>query len=197
VPRHRAGRHPEGGPGAEHLHLLDEFALRMMGDVQEWFIQNDVRNFYSVSVSGYHIAEAGANPISPARVHAGERVHVRRVLPNRAARRGRVRAEPELLLQQRARRRVHGDRPGGASDLGVAMRDRYGADRSAARSSSTTSRRPAGRCTRARSRSTTSGRRLQALSRSATTATRCTRTPTTRRSPRRPRSRCAGRWRSS
>lgn len=41
-----------------------EFALRLMGDVQEYFIQQKVRNFYSVSISGYHIAEAGANPIS-------------------------------------------------------------------------------------------------------------------------------------
>jgi len=41
-----------------------EFALRMMGDVQEYFINNEIRNFYSVSISGYHIAEAGANPIS-------------------------------------------------------------------------------------------------------------------------------------
>jgi methylmalonyl-CoA mutase len=41
-----------------------EFALKMMGDIQEYFIDNDVRNFYSVSVSGYHIAEAGANPIT-------------------------------------------------------------------------------------------------------------------------------------
>ncbi|MDX1689451.1 MAG: methylmalonyl-CoA mutase family protein [Acidimicrobiia bacterium] len=41
-----------------------EFALRMMGDVQEWFIGHDVRNFYSVSISGYHMAEAGANPIT-------------------------------------------------------------------------------------------------------------------------------------
>jgi len=41
-----------------------EFALRLMGDVQEYFIDNQVRNFYSVSISGYHIAEAGANPIS-------------------------------------------------------------------------------------------------------------------------------------
>lgn len=41
-----------------------EFALRLMGDVQQYFIQNKVRNFYSVSISGYHIAEAGANPIS-------------------------------------------------------------------------------------------------------------------------------------
>lgn len=41
-----------------------EFALRMMGDIQQYFIEKDVRNFYSVSISGYHIAEAGANPIT-------------------------------------------------------------------------------------------------------------------------------------
>ncbi|GII78827.1 Fused isobutyryl-CoA mutase [Sphaerisporangium rufum] len=41
-----------------------DFSLRMMADVQEWFIAHQVRNFYSVSISGYHIAEAGANPIT-------------------------------------------------------------------------------------------------------------------------------------
>jgi methylmalonyl-CoA mutase len=41
-----------------------EFAMRMMGDIQQYFVENGVRNFYSVSISGYHIAEAGANPIS-------------------------------------------------------------------------------------------------------------------------------------
>ncbi|MBX2923015.1 MAG: methylmalonyl-CoA mutase [Chitinophagaceae bacterium] len=41
-----------------------EFALKLMGDVQEYFIRNSVKNFYSVSISGYHIAEAGANPIT-------------------------------------------------------------------------------------------------------------------------------------
>jgi methylmalonyl-CoA mutase len=41
-----------------------EFALGMMADIQEWFVEHRVRNFYSVSISGYHIAEAGANPIS-------------------------------------------------------------------------------------------------------------------------------------
>jgi hypothetical protein len=41
-----------------------EFSLKVMGDIQEYFVQHDVRNFYSVSISGYHIAEAGANPIS-------------------------------------------------------------------------------------------------------------------------------------
>jgi methylmalonyl-CoA mutase len=41
-----------------------EFSLRVMGDIQQYFIDHDVRNFYSVSISGYHIAEAGANPIT-------------------------------------------------------------------------------------------------------------------------------------
>ncbi|MEW6772727.1 MAG: methylmalonyl-CoA mutase family protein [Bacteroidota bacterium] len=41
-----------------------EFSLKVMGDVQEYFIKNNIRNFYSVSISGYHIAEAGANPIT-------------------------------------------------------------------------------------------------------------------------------------
>jgi methylmalonyl-CoA mutase len=41
-----------------------EFSLKVMGDIQQYFIENEVRNFYSVSISGYHIAEAGANPIS-------------------------------------------------------------------------------------------------------------------------------------
>ena len=41
-----------------------EFALKMMGDIQQYFIDHDIRNFYSVSISGYHIAEAGANPVT-------------------------------------------------------------------------------------------------------------------------------------
>ena len=41
-----------------------EFAMKMMGDVQQFFIENEVRNYYSISISGYHIAEAGANPIT-------------------------------------------------------------------------------------------------------------------------------------
>jgi isobutyryl-CoA mutase len=41
-----------------------EFSLKVMGDIQEWFVEHDVGNFYSASISGYHIAEAGANPIS-------------------------------------------------------------------------------------------------------------------------------------
>ena len=41
-----------------------DFSLKLMGDIQEYFIRNNVRNFYSVSISGYHIAEAGANPVT-------------------------------------------------------------------------------------------------------------------------------------
>ena len=121
-----------------------EFALKMMGDVQEFFVANEVRNFYSVSISGYHIAEAGANPISPARLHARERLHDRRVLPR--ARHGdrRLRAEPELLLLQRDGPRVRGDRPGGAADLGARDAGALRRRASAARCSSTTSR-PSGR----------------------------------------------------
>jgi methylmalonyl-CoA mutase len=44
--------------------LSTEFALRLMADIQEWFIDHKIKNYYSVSISGYHIAEAGANPIS-------------------------------------------------------------------------------------------------------------------------------------
>ena len=58
-----------------------EFALRMMGDVQEYFIDNKVRNFYSVSISGYHIAEAGANPISQLAFTLANGFTYRRVLP--------------------------------------------------------------------------------------------------------------------
>ena len=57
-----------------------EFALRMMGDIQEYFIENQVRNYYSVSISGYHIAEAGANPISQLGLYTGKWLYVCRVL---------------------------------------------------------------------------------------------------------------------
>lgn len=95
-----------------------EFSLRMMADIQEWFIEQQVRNFYSVSISGYHIAEAGANPISQARVHAGERVHVCRGVPRARHGHQRLRAEPVVLLQQWHGSRVLGHRSGGAPDLG-------------------------------------------------------------------------------
>ena len=62
--RNSAGRYFKRRPGTETCIFSTEFALKLMGDVQEYFIEQKVRNFYSVSISGYHIAEAGANPIT-------------------------------------------------------------------------------------------------------------------------------------
>ena len=95
-----------------------EFALRMMGDMQQYFIEREVRNFYSVSISGYHIAEAGREPDHAARVHAGQRLHLRRVLPVARHAHRRLRAQPVVLLLQRHGPRVRGDRPRGAPHLG-------------------------------------------------------------------------------
>ena len=57
-----------------------EFALRLMGDVQEYFIKQNVRNFYSVSISGYHIAEAGSEPNHTVSVYVSEWIYLRRIL---------------------------------------------------------------------------------------------------------------------
>ncbi|HZM30317.1 MAG TPA: fused isobutyryl-CoA mutase/GTPase IcmF [Acidimicrobiales bacterium] len=108
--------------------LSTEFALRMMADIQEWFIEHEVRRFYSVSISGYHIAEAGANPISQlAFTLANGFTYVEAYLARGMA----VDAfapnlsfffsngmDPEYTVLGRVARRI----------WAVAMRDRYGAD---------------------------------------------------------------------
>ncbi len=107
-----------------------EFALRMMGDVQQYFTERDVRNFYSVSISGYHIAEAGANPISQlaftlangftiVEYYLARGLHHRRVLPGARHEDRRLRAEPVVLLLERHGPGVCGDRPRGAAHLGA------------------------------------------------------------------------------
>lgn len=58
-----------------------EFALRMMGDIQQYFIDHQIKNYYSVSISGYHIAEAGANPISQLAFTLSNGFYLCRVLP--------------------------------------------------------------------------------------------------------------------
>ena len=95
-----------------------DFALRLMGDVQQFFIDNSVRNFYSVSISGYHIAEAGANPITQlAFTLANGFTYVEYYLaPGNACR--RLRPEPFVLLQQRPRPGVLGPWPRRAPNLG-------------------------------------------------------------------------------
>ena len=95
-----------------------EFALRMMADIQQWFIEHEVRNFYSVSISGYHIAEAGANPISQlAFTLANGFTYVEAYLA-RGMDIDDFAPEPVVLLHQRHGRRVHRDRPRRPPHLG-------------------------------------------------------------------------------
>jgi methylmalonyl-CoA mutase len=105
-----------------------EFALRMMADIQEWFVAEQVRNFYSVSISGYHIAEAGANPITQlAFTLANAITYVEAYLargmaiddfaPNLSFFFSNG-MDPEYSVLGRVARRI----------WAIAMRDRYGAD---------------------------------------------------------------------
>ena len=105
-----------------------EFALRMMADIQEWFIDRGVRNFYSVSISGYHIAEAGANPLTQlAFTLANAFTYVEAYLargmalddfaPNLSFFFSNG-MEPEYAVLGRVARRI----------WAIAMRDRYGGD---------------------------------------------------------------------
>ncbi|MBO0729934.1 MAG: hypothetical protein J2P57_11795, partial [Acidimicrobiaceae bacterium] len=105
-----------------------EFSLRMMADIQEWFIANQVRNFYSVSISGYHIAEAGANPISQlaftlangftyVEAYLGRGMAIDDFAPNFSFFFSNG-MDPEYTVIGRVARRI----------WSVAMRDRYGAD---------------------------------------------------------------------
>jgi hypothetical protein len=94
-----------------------EFALRMMGDVQQFFIEHDVRNFYSVSDQRLSHRRSRREPDHPARLHARQRLHVRRVLPLARHGRRRLRAEPVVLLLERHGPRVLGDRPRRAAHL--------------------------------------------------------------------------------
>ncbi|MEU7306147.1 fused isobutyryl-CoA mutase/GTPase IcmF [Streptomyces sp. NPDC007206] len=105
-----------------------EFSLRMMGDVQEWFTANQVRNFYSVSISGYHIAEAGANPISQlaftlangftyVEAYLARGMHIDDFAPNLSFFFSNG-MDPEYSVLGRVARRI----------WAIAMRDRYGAN---------------------------------------------------------------------
>jgi methylmalonyl-CoA mutase len=85
-----------------------EFSLQVMGDIQEYFVHHGVKNFYSVSISGYHIAEAGANPIS--------QMHIDDFAPNLSFFFS-YGMDPEYAVIGRVARRI----------WAVAMRERYGA----------------------------------------------------------------------
>ena len=105
-----------------------EFSLKVMGDIQEWFIANRVRNFYSVSISGYHIAEAGANPISQlaftlangftyVEAYLARGMRIDDLAPNLSFFFSNG-MDPEYSVMGRVARRI----------WSVAMRERYGAD---------------------------------------------------------------------
>ena len=175
-----------------------EFALKMMGDVQQFFVDHEVRNFYSVSISGYHIAEAGANPISPAGVHPGQRVHdtwsptwpagmkIDDFAPNLSFFFSNG-MDAEYTVIGRVARRIWATRHAGPLRRRRALPEAE-VPRADVRAVAARPGDPA---------STTSAPRCRRCTRSSTTPTRCTPTPTTRRSPPRPRNRCAARSRSS
>jgi isobutyryl-CoA mutase len=105
-----------------------EFSLKVMGDIQDYFIDNRVRNFYSVSISGYHIAEAGANPISQlaftlangftyVEAYLARGMHVNDFAPNLSFFFS-YGMDPEYAVLGRVARRI----------WAVAMRERYGAN---------------------------------------------------------------------
>lgn len=105
-----------------------DFSLKMMGDVQEYFIRNNVRNFYSVSISGYHIAEAGANPITQlaftlangftyVEYYLSRGMHINDFAPNLSFFFSNG-LEPEYSVIGRVARRI----------WAIAMRDKYGGD---------------------------------------------------------------------
>ena len=105
-----------------------EFSLKVMGDIQEYFVHHSVRNFYSVSISGYHIAEAGANPISQlaftlsngftfVEAYLARGMHIDDFAPNLSFFFSNG-MDPEYTVMGRVARRI----------WAVAMRDKYGAN---------------------------------------------------------------------
>jgi hypothetical protein len=156
-----------------------------------------VQNFYSVSISGYHIAEAGANPISQLAFTLAngftfvEYYRARGMNVDDFARNLSFffsnGVDAEYAVIGRVARRI----------WAVAMRELYGADAAQPAAEVPHPDVRAARCTRRRSTSTTSAPRCRPSTPSPTTATACTPTLTTRPSPPRPKSRCAARWPSS
>ena len=138
-----------------------EFSLKVMGDIQEFFVHHNIRNFYSVSISGYHIAEAGANPISQlaftlsngftfVEAYLARGMHIDDFAP-----------QPVVLLQLRHGPGVHGDRPRRAAHLGGGDEAALRRERALAEAQVPLADLAAAACTRRRSRSTTSAPRCR------------------------------------
>ena len=89
-----------------------------MADIQEWFVEHEVRSFYSRVDLRLPHRRSGREPHHPARVHARQRLHLRRELPRPRAGHRRLRPQPLVLLLQRHGPRVRGARPGGPAHLG-------------------------------------------------------------------------------
>ena len=194
---HGAGRHPQGGPGPEHLHLLDRVLARDDGRHRrvvrrapgpQLLLRVDLRLPHR---------RGRREPHQPARLHPGQRLHLRRGVPGPGHGHRRLRPQPLVLLLATAWTPSTPCSAGWPAASGPSPCATATAPTSAPRSSSTTCRPRAGRCTPRRWRSTTSAPRCRRSAPSTTTPTACTPTPTTRRSPRRPPSRCAGRSPSS
>ena len=159
--RHGAGRHPEGRPGAEHLHLLDRVLAQGDGRHPGVFRPSRHPQFlFGVDLRLPHRRGRRESDLA-ARVHAVERLHVRRGVSRARDAHRRLRAEPVVLLQLRHGSGVLGHRARRAADLGGGDEEPLRRATSARRSSSSTRRRRAAACTRRRSRSTTSGRRCR------------------------------------
>ena len=114
--------------GQNTLIFSTEFSLKVMGDIQEYFVHHNVKNFYSVSISGYHIAEAGANPISQlaftlsngftfVEAYLARGMHIDDFAPNLSFFFSNG-MDPEYTVMGRVARRI----------WAVAMRDKYGAN---------------------------------------------------------------------
>ncbi|MEI2711886.1 MAG: methylmalonyl-CoA mutase family protein [Nocardioides sp.] len=139
-----------------------EFSLRMMADIQEWFIQHGVRNFYSVSISRLSHRRGRGEPDQPARVHAGQRVHLRRGLSRTRDEDRRLRAQPVVSSSPTAWTRNTRVLGRVARRIwAVAMQEKYGAGERVAEAEVPRPDRAAVHCTRRRWTSTTSARRCR------------------------------------
>jgi methylmalonyl-CoA mutase len=159
---HGSGRHPEGRPGPEHLHLLHRIQPEGHGRHRQLLrAPQRAQLLQSVSISGYHIAEAGANPISQLAFTLSNGFTLVEAYLARGMHVDDFRAQPELFLQQRHGPGIHRDGPCGAPHLGRGHEGKIWVPTSAARSSSTTSRPAGAACTRRRSSSMTSAPRCR------------------------------------
>ena len=174
-----------------------EFALKMMGDIQEYFVAPPgAQLLLGVDLRLPH-RRGRRQPDLAARLHPGQRLHLRRVLPGARHAHRRLRAQPVLLLLQRHGPGILGDRPRGPPHLGRGDEEQVRRQRAQPEAQvphpdlGPLAARPGDGLQRHPHHAAGADRHLRQLQLA------CTPTPTTRRSPRRPRNRCAAPWPSS